>query len=40
MISAYNSLITYNGSEWADYLERLSFIDMGNGNNMKYTTFA
>ena len=31
MISAYNSLITYNGSEWEDYLERLSFIDIFGG---------
>lgn len=28
MISAYNSLITYNGSEWEDYLEKITLYDI------------
>jgi hypothetical protein len=36
MISAYHSLITYNGSEWEDYLERITLYDIFKGLIKEY----
>jgi hypothetical protein len=36
MISAYNSLITYGGEDWEDYLDRIALIDIFGGLLKEY----